>query len=171
MVCYPSKLKLFGLVCLGLVMVAASVFCATRPALTAQLAGWVGMIFFGACEVAIVKAFFAKGPQVVIDESGIEDRRQPFGRIPWADIRHVYFDRIQRQEFLCIDVYDPEIYLARCSPLCRRLARANMALGFPPITLSLTGLSPGVREVKAFLEDGTLPEIAERFPPAASFDE
>ncbi|MBN2716536.1 MAG: hypothetical protein JXX14_11835 [Deltaproteobacteria bacterium] len=153
MKCYESKLKLIGLMGLGLLLIAGSVFCTMLPNWTAQIAGWVGAVFFSLCFIAIPMRFFRKGPQVIIDENGIEDKRLKIGVIEWRHIDRISEGDIHGTKFLCLHLTDPEIYLQKLPTWKRRLTKSNNAVGFPEFSLSFVGLSPGYTEVRAFVSD------------------
>ena len=152
MECHNSKVKLFGYLVLTCLMVGGSYFCTTLPGLKAQVAGWFGIAFFGLGFIAIPIQFFRGGPQVLIDENGIHDRRLKIGAIRWEDIRSLSIGSINSAKSLCIEVVEPEKYLGQMPAWKRKLARANRALGFPPLTISFGGLSPGVDEVWGYLQ-------------------
>jgi hypothetical protein len=63
MECYTSTLKLLGLLGLTCVMVGASYFCTTLPALEPQVVGWIGVGFFGLGFIAVPVMFFRTGPR------------------------------------------------------------------------------------------------------------
>jgi hypothetical protein len=153
MECHTSKLKLLGLLGLTCVLVGVSWFCTTLPDLVARVAGWIGVGFFGLGFIAIPVMWFRTGPQIVINDEGIEDRRLKIGMIPWEDIRSLSLGSVNSTTFLCIEVIDPEKYLSRLPRWKRSLAKANTALGFPALTIGFSGLSPGVKEVWQYLED------------------
>ncbi len=150
--CYPSMVKLLGLLSLTCVMVGASYFCTTLPESTPRVFGWIGIGFFGLGFIAFPVMFFRTGPQVIINDEGIEDRRLKAGVIRWADVRAVSIGSVNSAKFLCIEVADPEAYLARLPRWKRSLAAANSALGFPALTISFSGLRPGLKEVWADLQ-------------------
>lgn len=86
MQCYTSILKTAGLLCLGVLMLGISWFCTTIPGFKAQIAGWVGLVFFGLCFVVIVVQLFRAGPSVIVDESGIIALRSSNEMIEWDDV-------------------------------------------------------------------------------------
>jgi hypothetical protein len=151
MECYPSKVKLLGLLGLTCALVGVSYFCTTLPGLTPQVVGWMGVGFFGLGFIALPVMFFRTGPQVVINGEGIEDRRLKIGVIPWENIRSLSIGSVNSAKFLCVELSDPERYLSRLPRWSRSLAAANEALGFPALTISFSGLSPGLKRVWAFL--------------------
>jgi hypothetical protein len=152
MECYPSKLKLLGLLGLTCVMVSVSYFCTTEPSPIDRVVGWIGVGFFGLGFVAFPVMFFRAGPQVVINDEGIEDRRWKIGAIRWEDIRSLSIGSVNSAKFLSIEVADPEKYLCRLPRWRRWMGAANKALGFPALTIGFSDLSPGLKEVWAYLK-------------------
>lgn len=151
MECYTSKVKLLGLLGLTCVMVGVSYFCTTEPGLIAQMVGWIGVSLFGLGFIAFPVMFFRSGPQVIINDEGIEDRRHKIGIIRWEDIRSLSIGSVNSAKFLCVELSDPKRYLSRLPRWEQSLAAVNEALGFPALTLSFSGLSLGLKEVWACL--------------------
>jgi hypothetical protein len=58
---------------------------------------------------------------------------------------------VRSAKFLCIELTDPDFFLSRWSANRRAAAKANAVLGFPAVTISFTGLSPGIEEALTFL--------------------
>jgi hypothetical protein len=141
-------------------MLGASWFCTTIPKLKAQIAGWVGLVFFGLCFIAILAQLFRSGPSVILDELGIHDLRSSFGTIPWADVVSLRIGSVRSQRFLCVEVLDPSTYLSRLPSHKRLLALANPSLGFPPITIGFSGLSPGLDAVWSYVQSNHPEKIA-----------
>lgn len=133
-------------------MLGASWFCTTMPKPDAQIAGWAGLVFFGLCFIAIVARLFRGGPSVILNEFGIHDLRSSFGTIAWTDIVSLRIGSVRNQRFLCVEVLDPSTYLSRLRSHKRFLAQANSSLGFPPITIGFSGLSPGLDEVWRYVQ-------------------
>ncbi len=52
MPCFPSPVKLIGLLGLTALLVGASYFCTLQPELKPQIFGWIGIGFFGLCGLA-----------------------------------------------------------------------------------------------------------------------
>lgn len=152
MECYPSRMKLIGLLVLTCALVGASYFCTTLPGRTSPIVGWIGVGFFGLGFIAFPLMFFRTGPQVVINDQGIDDRRLKVGVIRWDAIRSLSISSISSAKFLCVEVVDPEQYLSRLPTWKRSLASANEALGLSALTISFSGLDPGLKEVWTYLE-------------------
>lgn len=153
MECRTSKLKVLGLLGLTCVMVAVSWFCTTVPLPEPRVAGWIGVVFFGLGFIVLPPMLFQTSPRVVINDEGIEDRRSKMGLIRWEDIRSVSMDSVHSAGFLRIEVSDPEKYLCRLPRWSRPLAGFTRAMGLPPLTVGFSGLSPGLKEVWAYLQD------------------
>jgi hypothetical protein len=141
-------------------MLGASWFCTTIPNLKAQIAGWVGLVFFGLCFIAILAQLFRSGPSVILDELGIHDLRSSFGTIQWADIVSLRIGSVRSQRFLCVEVRDASTYLSRLPIHKRLLAQANPSMGFPPITIGFAGLSPGLDEIWSHVQQNHPEKIA-----------
>ena len=152
MKCYPSKWKALGLLGLTCVMVGMCYFCTTMPGLLPRVVGWSGVVFFGLGFVVAPIMMLRNGPQVIISDEGIEDRRQKLGVIRWEEIRSLSVGSVQSAMFLRVELSDPERTLSRLPPWKRRLAELNRVLGFPGLSISFSGLSPGLREAWAHLQ-------------------
>lgn len=150
MQCHTSISKTVGLLAATVLMLGASWFCTTVPQLKAQVAGWLGLSFCSLGVFVFLGNLFRRGPVVTIDDDGIHDGRA-FGTIPWDEIVHLRIGEVQSQYFLCVEVRDPSSYLARLPLHKRLLAQGNPAMGFPPITIGFSGLSPGLDEVWVYL--------------------
>ncbi|HKE01062.1 MAG TPA: STM3941 family protein [Planctomycetota bacterium] len=60
-------------------------------------------------------------PTIVLDETGIADRRLGIGTIAWRDIRRAYARSLEGATFICLEFFEPERYLGRL-PLLQRVA-------------------------------------------------
>lgn len=138
---------------LTVIMVGGSYYCTTLPDLSLRLAGWIGIAFFGLGFVVIPAVFFQKGPQVTIDETGIEDRRLRVGIIRWDDVSALSIDSVYSSRLLCIRINNPQEYLSRMPVWKRTLTRVSKSMGYSEFTISFAGLSPGLDDVWSFLED------------------
>src|SRR5262249_16643552 len=101
---------------------------------------WATIIFFGACALVFIWQLIDTRPRLVIDDKGVYFRPLKMGVLPWTDIEDAYVNSINQQLFICLQLRDTEKYLSKLSPLGRSLCSVNVALGFTPISLTLTGL-------------------------------
>ena len=150
---YFSKTKLLGLFLLNVAMIAMCAFCVTLPEWKAKIAGWAGIVFFALCLIVTVRAFFSTSrPKIVMDDDGIHTGSS-IGIIEWADIVAFRIDAIKGTKFISIFVDDKVKYLDRMPPLARKSAELHPQMGLSEITLSFSGLSPGLDEACYYLEE------------------
>ena len=152
MECRTSKAKVLGLLGLTCVMVALCWFVTRLPDPVGRVVGWIGVGFFGLGFVAMPIAFFRRGPQVIIDDRGIEDRRMNIGPILWEDIQALSIVSVSSAKMLSIELADPEKYLSRLPRRSRWLVPVNRAFDLPALTIGFSDLTPGLKEVWAHLE-------------------
>lgn len=165
MTCYRSMPKMLGLLLLAIVLTAVSLWCAMLPQIRAQVFGWLGVIFFGFGVCVIARELLRRGVVVVVDELSITDHRLPDGPLFWDQIGSVWIGSVQSSKFLCVELKDPELFVSRWSARRRGLAEANEALGFPAITISFAGLSPGLEEVAGYVRSTQPAKLAAGGPP------
>ena len=123
----------------------------------APVLGWIAVLFFGGGSLVLAWHFFDVRPRLVIDAEGIYDRTLGVGTIAWNDIEDAYIGSIHGHDFICLVVHDPDVYLQKLSPVRRKLATANRALGLTELNLNLVGVTVGAEEV--------LQLIYEQLPP------
>ncbi|QNH63488.1 STM3941 family protein [Hymenobacter sediminicola] len=136
---YYNSRKRYALLALaGLAFVAMGVFMIVTEGKWGL--GLVTIAFFGACAAVGAWQFFDTRPRLQISDEGILDRTLGVGLIPWADITGAYVQSINQEFFICLQVRDEQAYSSRLSPLKRRLASANKALGFTMLSVNLSGV-------------------------------
>ena len=153
MQCAISRVRLLGFLALAVLMFGACYICAfLHGGLIPTVAGWFGFVFIGCVAVKSIVVMLRPGIRVIVDDDGIEDRRLRIGVVPWEEITAIELCWTGPAKYLCVEVLDPDKYLARM-PLHVRLAtRANALLGYPPITMTFAGLSPGISEVWEYIQ-------------------
>ncbi|UOR07551.1 hypothetical protein MUN82_10740 [Hymenobacter aerilatus] len=102
--------------------------------------GLITIVFFGACAAVGGWQFFDTRPRLQITDEGILDRTLGVGIILWTDITGAYVQSVNRENFVCLYVRDEQAYVSRLPPLKRKLAGANAALGFTPLSINLSGV-------------------------------
>jgi hypothetical protein len=138
--------KTIGLVCLGIVMVAASYFAAIHASGYKMVLSWFGVPFFTLAVVVGCVQLFRRGPSIVMNAEGISGPRMGSTPLKWSDIAAVSVGQVRRQKFLCLWLRDQDAYVAQL-PAARQLAaKGSIALGFPATSLSFNGLQPGVEQ-------------------------
>lgn len=132
---------MMGVVFLGVVMLAASVFCTQIDTLKAQLAAWVGIPFFGCCLLFAMWQVGRMDAVLVIGADGIDYRRMGTGVIPWNEVIDVSVGKVRNERFLCVQLRDEGPYLRKLILPRRMWAWANRVMGFPLLSISFRGLT------------------------------
>ena len=109
--------------------------------------GWVGITFFGAGALVFVWQIVDERPRLVIDERGVLDRTLGVGWIDWLDIEAARVMSIAGNDFIALELRNPEKYWVRLSNVKRAMASANRRLGFSDFNLNLSGVEAKTEEV------------------------
>ncbi len=109
--------------------------------------GWLTAGFFGPGALLLGWQIFDRRPRLVIDSDGVFDRTIGIGRIDWDDIESAHLNSTNGNDFICLVLRDPSLYVDQMSWLRRKLASANAALGFSSVTLNLSGITISPEEV------------------------
>ncbi len=105
---------------------------------------WLGVgvaLFFGAGIVLFSRELLRSGPRIVIDDQGILDHTLGVGRIPWSDITDAYPMSMQGNDFICLELRNPEVWTQKLNPVQRALVAANRKIGFTELSINLSGVS------------------------------
>lgn len=154
-----------GLVgCIAFVAASIWMFCSEQrpgsgifsvPAIRYTIA-IVGILFFGAMAVFYLVKLRDKKPGMVIDENGIIDNSGGLaaGFIPWADIKDFGTIKVMKQQFLVIEVRNPEYYInAQKSVLKKKGMLYNFNHYGSPIAISTNTLKCKLPELITLLEE------------------
>lgn len=109
--------------------------------------GWVAILFFGSGIPVAVWQIVDSRPRLVIDEQGVLDRTLGVGRIAWHEIEAAYVVSLSGNDFICLELSNPEKYLSKLSKIKRAMASANRRLGFTDFNLNLSGVDANTAEV------------------------
>src|SRR5215469_11642791 len=105
-------------------------------------AGWIAwssILFFGACAAVFIWQLFDSRPRLKLDDRGVEDRTLGVGVIPWCEITDAYVKSIKSNDFVCLVVRNPSIWVDKFSPVQKRLMEVNRSLGFQELNINLGG--------------------------------
>jgi hypothetical protein len=150
--CYTSIPKTLGLLLIGLALCGTSYFVISTAKGFMVGIGWFGLVFFGAATVAIGAQLLRRKPVVMIDHEGITVARGGHKRVTWRQVINVSIGTMSGQNFLCITLHDEDAYIERLPRWSRLLTKSNRSLGFPALTVSFNGLTPGIKEAYAYIE-------------------
>jgi hypothetical protein len=150
--CYTSIPKTLGLLLLGFAMCGVCYFVAVTAAGFTSYIGWCALAFFGACILAIAFQLWRRKPIVAIDAEGIRVARGGHKPVAWSQVESVAIGATSGQRFLCIELCDEAAYVAQLPRLRQMFVKANRSLGFPALSISFNGLTPGLDEACAYIE-------------------
>ncbi len=164
---HGSRGKLLGLLLLGIGMTALSLWVVLAdlapPSSLGQLAGYVGVLFFGAATaIAAYRLVTAARVVLTIAPEGIRDIRVAQAFIPWKSIHGLSTWSMQGQNVLVLAV-DPET--EKNLPLTRiaRWSRgANRALGADGLCVSAAGLGVSYGHLLALAAEYRAAHAAQR---------
>lgn len=146
---YNSRKRHALLTLAGLAFVAMGIFMIVTKGNWGL--GLITIVFFGACAGVGAWQFFDTRPRLQITDGGILDRTLGVGLIPWPDIADAYVRSINRENFICLVLHNEEDYMGRLSPLKRKLAGANAALGFTPLSINLSGVDLSAEQLLEYI--------------------
>lgn len=113
--------------------------------------GWMNVVFFGGCAAVFAWQMADSGPRLVFGDQGVFDRTLRVGVIEWNDIEDAALASIHGNPFVCLYLRDEAKYIARLSPLMRRMVQLNRRMGFPALSLNLTGVDADPEAVHALI--------------------
>jgi hypothetical protein len=103
--------------------------------------GWICLLVAGICGYVLTSCMFDQRPRIVIDRDGVFDRALGVGPIPWSDVRSAQALTLLGKDFIRLDLYNTEYWVAQM-PLSKRfIADANRRFGFAALNVYLTGTS------------------------------
>lgn len=144
-VIYQSKIKQIGLSLLGLLMVVVCLFVLLAGVTETRYLmigiGIIGSLFFGACEIFILKQVFIGKKLVVLTKQGFYDYSSALATkdrlIPWDNIKQIENKSMTGQTFVSVYLKKPDSVLSQLSTLQKKAINANAAMGFGEININL----------------------------------
>lgn len=144
-VVYQNKWKQTGLSLLGILMTLSSLLVFLAGVADTQwlfiIIGLIGSLFFGWCEVYIIKELFRGKKLVILTNEGFYDYSSALATkgklVPWNQVRIIENQSIVGQSFVSVSLKDPESFLSELSALQRKLIAANVKMGFGEINITL----------------------------------
>ena len=114
------------------------------------IAGYAAILLFGFGIISLSKKLFDKTPGLVIDNNGITDNAGALagGLVLWSDIENISKFQVKAQDFLLIQVKNPDYYIDRqASTLKRKAMSLNKRLYGTPIFISANTLNIDFQEL------------------------
>jgi hypothetical protein len=147
-----SFIRTGGIGMAAVLMTGLSYFCTTIPNIRAQIAGWLGVAFFGLGTVPIAKSLLQGGTRVTFDQTGIHDLRIKGDPFTWNEISYLAIAEVHSQKFLSIYLHAEEQRISKLSAWAQKLCRLNQAMGLSAFNISFAGLTPGLDEAWEYVQ-------------------
>ena len=146
-----SPLRQAALLVIGCLMVAGSWRMAVMRSDTLhRVVGWAGVGLFTLGAYYPARRLIFGDAQFVFDRVGITFRSGNFGLVPWTEIKEYEVVTLGRHKYLALIFHDP----MRVVPaMQRQAALESERVGCGHVALSFIGLSLGVNEAVAFIEE------------------
>lgn len=162
-----SKTKLFLMAIGSIVFVVLGFwFIIFRPAILSfnkansapidLVVGIAAILFFGLCFAYIVKKLSDNNLGLIIDNEGITDNSSgvAVGLIPWTDIDSITTETVANQNFLMINVKNPQEYIGKQTGLIKRKAmEINYRTYGSPISISANSLKCNFNDLYQMIND------------------
>jgi len=141
------------LVFMGLCLLTASILAITQPLPYADnpefikiMTGYLGFPLAVGVIAYNVWKIVARHDAILIDERGITDHSGALscGFISWDRIKEVYLLKLHDDDYLCVVPEDQEAWYDGLTKGQKRLAKANMDIGFAPIRIQFKKVSESV---------------------------
>lgn len=102
------------------------------------LAGIFSILFAVICLGVLIKIFFTKNSNLIIDKTGINDNSSfsSVGMILWEDIVSIKTITVVSTKFLLIEVKNPHKYISTDNKLKNRILKNNLKEYGTPIAIS-----------------------------------
>lgn len=115
-----------------------------------QIVGAMAILFFGLCLIILLKSFFTKKFNLIINEKGIIDNSSfvSVGMISWDDITSIKSINVLSTKFLIIHVKDPNKYLNNQGSMKRKMLQRTLSTYGTPISISSNTLAYNFDELE-----------------------
>ena len=113
----------------------------------AHFAGWVALLFFGACTPLWAQGLLETRPVLEISPDGMLDRRASLQKIPWKDIQLIKVFEMRGSKGLTFRLVPGARERLPQTRVRRLIDSANARLGFGDLFLSAAGLDTEFEQV------------------------
>ena len=151
MKCEPSELQRTLFFPLILVWFIAMIFGMSASPVVVRMVSGLGIALGIPAAWFGLQQMFRKGPTLILNESGIDDKRLGVGLIPWTAISSVSAYAIRNRPLIELWLSDESTYVSRLPRWQRMYAPIAKATGHSPFVISMTFLTPGFRPVYEYI--------------------
>jgi hypothetical protein len=148
MECEPSELQRTLFFSLMLAWFIAMIFGISDLPIVVRVVAWLGIVIGVSAAWVGLQQMFRKGPTLIINESGIDDKRLGVGQIPWTAISSVSAYEVRNKPLIELWLSDESTYVSRMPRRHRMFAPILKATRHSPIyplviliTLAVAGLA------------------------------
>jgi hypothetical protein len=115
------------------------------------ICGWFGIVLIAISMIISMPILMKSESQVIINNRGIQDKRQKLGLIPWDSIRAIYIKSyyvrgIKLYYYMVIEPNNPEAYKSRISQ-----TRIGSSDENSPFAISFQLLKPSIKDATEFI--------------------
>lgn len=136
----------FSSIILFLISLAISIgmvlYFQTDPSIVGDMFSpeWTFVIITGIFTIYYFWRMIDSTPKIIIDEIGIFNKYLGAGIIPWEDMKSVQLRKIQKKDYISIDVHNPDYFLSQMNFYRKWLYKANQSLGFVGFHVDISGI-------------------------------
>ena len=91
---------------------------------------------------------------VILDDEGVLDKRLKLGVIRWEDIRRIKFYDLHGSYYICLELHNPDTYLARQPQWLRLASMSQRLIGMGRIAISTAGLQMDYKQLAGLIHAG-----------------
>lgn len=150
----PAFWHLLLMLCGSLAFVVGGIwiagFLGDVPKPGKEWAGWLSIIFFGLCALAIFFRLFDRDDQIRISSIGIYWKQWSRDTIPWSEIVDISVWKFKNQKTILLHLQNPKRFPS--TTLLGKLAGANRALTGGDIAINLSGTDKSFDEAMVAIE-------------------
>ncbi len=150
----PWKLWLFLAICLGFAalgaLMALTGWRMVPRDVVMVVVGGIGLVFFGACALAILYGALRRAPTLVLSPRALsfgDPTRANALSVPWSKLDGISLFGVAGQSMIGIEVADEEALLDRMTRGKRALFRANVRMGYPLLSIAQSAVAAPLDEV------------------------
>jgi hypothetical protein len=113
---------------------------------------WFGL---GACALSFLGTMFSANRSdliLMIDDTGVLDRRLGFGKIHWSDVEDVQLQVTPTNRYLSLKVANPDYYLSKLRGRRKEEMIYSRSLGFQNFNIDIGALDVNLLELKKLID-------------------
>ncbi len=145
-----AKRRYAYLLILDIVLLVLSALLLAQPDVRASSSvplGWLAAVTMGVGVPLLAWQLFDNRPYLIVDRQGVWYRAFGTSPIPWSDITGATMKWAGGYAIICLELRNPDEWLAKLPAALRTAAPANAAMGYGSFALNLSRLEASPDEV------------------------